>query len=148
MFHSDLSNCFLPSKSNQQPTPVCVSDRASRESLQRSRTWGSKHSVFPCQCRLLDLCCCRRIDSQRTHLFRRRFFVELMPFKQSYEKLKRVSADTLQKVALKQENKLASHRKVYTVRCMPLTLASQISVYVHTGVHRGIPQGQDPRKGR
>ena len=75
-------------------------------------------------------------------------FVELMPFKQRYEKLKRVSADTLQKVALKQENKLASHRKVYTVRCMPLTLASRISVYVHTGVHRGIPQGQDPRKGR
>ena len=88
MFHSDLSNCFLPSKSNQQPTPVCVSDRASRESLQRSRTWGSKHSVFPCQCRLLDLCCCRRIDSQRTHLFRRRFFVELMPFKTEVREIK------------------------------------------------------------
>ena len=32
-------------------------------------------------------------------------FAELMPFKQRYLKLKRVNADTLQKVALKQENK-------------------------------------------
>ena len=68
MFHSDLSSCFLPSKS--KPTAnasVCFGLRVQRKP-SAVQDLGLQTQRVPVPVPLLDLCCCRRIDSQRTHL--------------------------------------------------------------------------------